>query len=103
MVVRTEASKAQIGTRKLEAFPESVPFVAEVWSPSTGSYDIETKIPEYRARGDAVVWRIHPYDQIVTAWERQQDGSYTETTYRSGTIVIPSLPGVSVALDEIFD
>ncbi len=36
----------------LEAYPDPLPLVVEVWSPSTGGYDVNTKLPEYRRRGD---------------------------------------------------
>ncbi|MGE3073160.1 MAG: Uma2 family endonuclease [Dehalococcoidia bacterium] len=103
MVVATSSSLSQKSSRTLEAFDEPVPFVAEVWSPSTGAYDIDAKLPEYRTRGDAVIWRIHPYDKTVQAWERQADGSYIERLHRSGSVPIPSLPGVAIVLNEIFE
>lgn len=67
---------AQVGamiarqTPELEICAEPVPFVAEVWSPSTGGYDVDEKFPEYRWRGDAEVWRVHPYDLTITIWLR---------------------------------
>ncbi|MBA4181238.1 MAG: hypothetical protein C0506_11670, partial [Anaerolinea sp.] len=78
-------------------------FVAEVWSRSTGEYDVESKFPEYRARGDLEIWRIHPYEHTVTAWRRQPDASYSETFYADGTAEIASLPGVRIPLAELFD
>ncbi len=39
----------------LEVYDASLPFVAEVWSPSTGAYDIDAKLPEYQRRGDAEI------------------------------------------------
>jgi Uma2 family endonuclease len=103
MVVPTVESRAQRGNMRLETFSEAVPFVAEVWSKSTGSYDVDTKIPDYLARGDLVVWRLHPYERSLTAWERQADGTYREAGYSGGTVTIPSLPGVSIDLSELFD
>lgn len=103
MVVPADSSLAQRGTRRLESFGDPVPFVAEVWSPSTGAYDIDTKLPEYMGRGDAVIWRVHPYEQTVQAWERQPDGTYSEHIHRSGAIRIPSLPNVTIELAAIFE
>ena len=77
--------------------------VVEVWSPSTGTFDVDTKLPEYQRRGDLEIWRIHPYDRILTAWRRQADGSYTESIYREGTIQPVALPGVVIDLDTLFD
>ncbi len=87
---------------ELEEYAEPLPFVAEVWSPSTGDFDVETKFPEYRQRGDAVIWRVHPYERTVIAWERRPDGSYDERLHPTGRVTIPSLPGVSIDLDALF-
>jgi Uma2 family endonuclease len=87
----------------LEAYPVPLPLIVEVWSPSTGAYDVDTKLPEYQRRGDLEIWRIHPYDRILTAWRRQPDGSYGETIYHEGTIRPVALPGVTIDLDTLFD
>src|SRR5215207_7192218 len=83
----------------LEVFDEPVPFLAEVWSPSTGQYDIESKLPEYRSRGDLEIWRIHPFDRTVNAWRRQIDGSYVELNFDSGLVQLAALPEVWIDLD----
>ena len=92
----------QHGTRKLETYDQPVPFVAETWSKSTGDYDSNTKIPEYRSRGDLEIWRVHPYEKLVTAWRRQPDGSYTESVHTEGVVAIESLSGVSIDLATLF-
>jgi Uma2 family endonuclease len=75
-----------------------------VWSPSTGAYDIAGKLPEYRRRGDAEIWYVHPYERTLTAWRRQEDGSYTETVYHEDEVVeVASLPGVRITLAELFE
>lgn len=87
---------------RLETYTVPLPLVVEVWSPSTGEYDVAAKLPEYQARGDLEIWYLHPYEKSLTAWRRQPDGSYTETTYRSGVVVVASLPDVSVELASLF-
>src|SRR5947209_8819162 len=64
---------------RLEYYEEPLPLVVEVWSRSTAVYDVNTKIPEYRRRGDLEIWRIQPYERTLTTWRRQPDGSYTES------------------------
>jgi Uma2 family endonuclease len=86
----------------LSIFSGPLPLVVEVWSTSTGDYDVDTKIPEYQRRGDLEIWRIHPYEQTLTAWIRQLDGTYSEAVYRSGTIHLSALPEVVIDLDELF-
>ncbi len=86
-----------------EVYDEPMPLVVEVWSPSTGDYDVEAKLREYQLRGDAEIWRIHPYDRSLTAWRRQPDGSYTETLQRCGTAQPAVLPRVTIELDRLFD
>jgi Uma2 family endonuclease len=87
---------------RLEVYDEPLPLVVEVWSPSTGGYDIDTKIPMYRRRGDQEIWRIHPFEQTLITWRRQPDGSYTETFHTGGTIEPVALPGVVINIDQLF-
>jgi Uma2 family endonuclease len=76
--------------------------VVEVWSPSTGGYDIDAKIPEYRRRGDLEIWRLHPFEKTLAAWRRQPDGSYTELILQGGTVQAVALPNVTIDLDALF-
>jgi len=87
----------------LDAYPEPLPLVVEIWSPSTGRYDIKEKLPDYLARGDLEIWYIHPYERTITVWRRLPDGSYSESLYREGTVVPSSLPGVSIDFEALFD
>jgi Uma2 family endonuclease len=89
--------------RAFNAFAEPLPLIAEVWSPSTGDYDVATKLQGYRERGDAEIWFIHPYERTLTAWRRQADGSYAEETYRGGVVPVASLPGVVIDFDALLD
>ncbi|MCC7366127.1 MAG: Uma2 family endonuclease [Dehalococcoidia bacterium] len=89
--------------KALDAYADLLPLVVEVWSPSTGDYDVATKLPGYRERGDAEVWLVHPYDRTVTAWRRQPDGSYAESRYAyPAAVPVESLPGVRVELRQLF-
>jgi Uma2 family endonuclease len=85
----------------LDAYAEPVPLVVEIWSPSTGAYDIGEKLAAYQERGDREIWFIHPYARTLTAWRRQPDGRYVESVYRDGAVRPASLPGVVIDLDEI--
>jgi Uma2 family endonuclease len=91
------------GRRVLEKYADALPFVAEVWSPSTGDYDVAEKLAEYRRRGDREVWLVHPFERTVTAWRRQTDGAYRESVYTTGRIPVESLPGIAVEFDDLFD
>jgi Uma2 family endonuclease len=64
--------------RAFNAYADPLPLVVEVWSPSTGDYDVKTKLNLYQQRGDVEIWFIHPYDRTLTTWRRQRDGSYLE-------------------------
>jgi Uma2 family endonuclease len=81
--------------------PESLPFIAEVWSPSTGREDLREKLPAYRQRGDAEIWLIHPRERSVRIWRRQPDGNYAESRLRGGTVQLAALPGVTIDVDEL--
>jgi Uma2 family endonuclease len=87
----------------LDAYPEPLPLVVEIWSPSTGRYDINEKLPDYQQRGDLEIWYVHPYERTLTAWRRQSQGIYTNTVYRDGIVRPESLPGVAIDLDALFE
>lgn len=87
----------------LEAYSAPLPLVVEIWSPSTGDYDVDTKIPEYQARGDLEIWRLHPYDRSLAAWRRQLDGAYREEHFNGGIVQPIALPHVRVDLDALFE
>ncbi|MGH2615153.1 MAG: Uma2 family endonuclease [Thermomicrobiales bacterium] len=89
--------------RAFNAFSEPLPFVAEVWSYSTGDYDMAAKLPVYLKRGDLEIWYIHPYERTLTTWRRQPDGSYGEDFYTGGIVPVASLPGVAIDLDALLD
>lgn len=87
----------------LETYKSPLPLVVEIWSPSTGLYDIDEKIPEYLKRGDLEVWRLHPYERTLTAWRRREDGGYDESIQRGGVVHPVGLPNVTIDLDELFN
>jgi Uma2 family endonuclease len=86
----------------LDAYADPLPLVVEIWSPSTGRYDINEKLSDYQQRGDLEIWYVHPYERTLTAWRRQSQGIYTETVYRGGIVHPESLPGVVIDLDALF-
>ena len=103
MIVPIAYGAQFVDSTRLAIFSDPLPLVVEVWSPSTGSYDIETKIPVYRQRGDADIWNIHPFDQTLGRSVRQPDGSYVESVHRGGVVTLAALPWVEVDLDRLFD
>lgn len=86
----------------LEVYESPGPLVVEVWSPSTGGYEIDTKLPEYQARGDHEIWRLHPFDRTVIAWRRRPDAGYDRSVHPSGIVRPIALPGVAIDLDALF-
>ncbi len=86
----------------LEVYSDPMPLVVEVWSPSTGTYDVDTKIPAYQERGDFEIWRLHPFEGTLIAWRRRPDGGYDRTIHRSGTVQPAALPNVTIDLDALF-
>ena len=74
--------------------------VVEIWSPSTGRYDINEKLPDYQQRGDLEIWYVHPMSARLTAWRRRPDGTYSESVYRGGIVRPESLPGVAIDLER---
>lgn len=87
----------------LEVYDQPLPFVAEVWSRSTGAYDLTEKLAVYQQRGDEEIWYLHPIERTLTAKRKQPDGSYSETHYTGGLVPVFSLPGVTIDLDALLD
>ena len=87
--------------RSLDAYSDPLPLVVEIWSPSTGNYDICVKLEDYLRRGDREIWRIHPYERTLTTWVRKPDGSYAEKVYRGGAVASTALPGVIIDIDAL--
>lgn len=102
-VVLAEVVRPHRGERGLEFYNVPLPLVVEFWSPSTGEYDVNEKLPEYQRRGDAEIWLIHPYEKTLTAWRRQPNGTYSETLHVTGVIEPVALPNVRIDLDTFFD
>lgn len=94
--------------RAFEVHDAAVPFVVEVWSPSTGSYDRDTKLSEYRLRGDAEIWLLNPYRRSIAAWRRVRpdapdpEAQYDEQVLIGGRIDLFALPGVVIDIDRLF-
>lgn len=86
-----------------EVYDKPALLVVEVWSRSTGRYDVNTKIPDYRRRGDAEIWRLQPYERTLTIWRRQPNGDYAETAHTGGVIDLAALPGVRIDLDSLWE
>jgi len=97
-LIRSDSTDAS----PLDVLSQPMPFVAEVWSPSTGDYDVDRKLPEYRTRGDREIWRLHPSDRTLDAWRRREAGGYKESFHTSGLVHLAGLPGVIIDLDRLF-
>jgi Uma2 family endonuclease len=103
MVVPTTYGEEIRDLPVLAIFSDPLPLVVEVWSPATGNYDADAKLPTYQQRGDLEIWRIHPYERTLPTWQRQADGSYVRTVHGGGIVTPVALPGVTIDLDRLFD
>jgi Uma2 family endonuclease len=103
MVVPVELVTPLLDRRGLEVYDQPLPLVAEVWSPTTGDYDIQEKLAIYQKRGDREIWYFHPYERTLNVWRRQPDGSYAQTMYREGIVRPTALPDVGIDLEVLFD
>lgn len=95
------ALRARPGT--LDAYDRPLPLVVEVWSPSTGGYDIDEKLAASQRRGHEEIWYLHPYERTLIAWRQQADGSYGRAIYREGFVRPATLAGVEIDLAVVFD
>lgn len=87
---------------RFEIFDAPLPLVVEIWSPSTGGYDVAAKVPEYMARGDREIWLLHPQELTLRVWRRRGDGTYDESVHRGGRLELLAVPGVVIDLDALF-
>jgi Uma2 family endonuclease len=87
---------------QFEVYDEPAPFVSEFWSPKTGTYDVDTKLPAYQLRGDAEIWRAHPFRHTLRIWRRQPGGDYEVSDYEGGSVRLHALPWVTIDVDALF-
>jgi Uma2 family endonuclease len=102
-VVPTAYVTPLLDQRVLEVYDQPLPLVVEIWSPTTGDYDIEEKLAVYQQRGDLEIWYFHPYERTLMAWPRQPNGTYRDVLYREGIVRPIALPGVEIDLGVLFD
>lgn len=97
------ASRFRGGRDVLESYSDPSPFVAEVWSPTTGEYDVTGKLATYHSRGDEEIWLLHPFDHSLDAWRRSPEGAYSATRHTGGRLRLAALPDVEIDLDALFE
>lgn len=90
---------AKLSERGVRGAPD---FIIEIISPSTASHDQATKRRVYERAGVREYWLVHPTDRIVTIY-RLENGEYgkPEIQELAGTTEVATLPGVTIAWDEI--
>ena len=102
VVPRAARPSLRDASQRFEIFDEALALIVEIWSPSTGGYDVVEKLPEYMRRGDREIWFVHPVELTLTVWRRRDDGIYEESVHRGGRLELAGVPGVVVDLDALF-
>jgi Uma2 family endonuclease len=87
---------------QLEVYDRTIPLVVKVWSPVVGGYDVEENLRRYQQRGDWEIWRVHPCDKTLTAWQRE-GGAHSAALHQRGAGQPASLPGVGIELQRLFE
>jgi Uma2 family endonuclease len=87
----------------LETYSDPALLVIEVWSLSTGEYDIDRKLRTYMERGDLEIWRVDTVDRSVSIWERLEGGNYARAVVTNGVLTPAALPGVRIDAASMFD
>jgi Uma2 family endonuclease len=87
----------------LEVYDQPLPLVVEVWSRSTGDYDVTEKLSVYKQRGDREIWLVHPYEGTLTSWRRQPNGGYDEQIFAEGVARPLEFPDAVIDLSQLFD
>ena len=102
VVPRAAPSSLRKASQRFEIFDEPLALVIEIWSPSTGGYDVAEKLPEYMHWGDHEIWFVHPVELTLTVWRRRDDGTYAESVHGGGRLELSAVPRVVVDLDALF-
>jgi Uma2 family endonuclease len=102
VIPRSAVGEMGANVPALDTYAEPARVVVEVWSPSTGEYDIDQKIPQYAVHGDREIWRVHPRERSIEVWVRAEGGSYSHQIQQGGTLSLRWLPGIRVDSDPIF-
>ena len=76
--------------------------VVEILSPSTAERDRELKLTLYARYGVREYWIVDPEDSSVEVLTLEEAGVGSVQRYTSGRVESPLLPGLEVALDEVF-
>ena len=76
--------------------------VVEILSPSTAERDRELKLTLYARYGVREYWIVDPEDSSVEVMVLEEAGVGSVQRYTSGRMESPLLPGLEVALDEVF-
>jgi Uma2 family endonuclease len=77
-------------------------WVAEVFSPGTGSYDQKVKLPAYERAGVREVWLVHPIKRTLQIY-RLRSGSYGRATLHElkGKTPLTVIPDVTIDWEQL--
>jgi Uma2 family endonuclease len=76
--------------------------VVEILSPSTADRDRELKLTLYARYGVREYWIVDPEDSSVEVMALEEAGVESARRYTTGRVESPVLPGLGIALAEIF-
>ena len=76
--------------------------VVEILSPSTAERDRELKLTLYARYGVREYWIVDPEDSSAEVLTLEEAGVRSVQRYTSGRMESPLLPGLRIALDEVF-
>lgn len=89
----------KIDARGMRGAPD---WLAEILSPSTGSYDRGIKLRAYERAGVREVWIVDPISRTLTIYQLEA-GRYGRAIHRElkGSTPIVAVPGVTIDWDEV--
>jgi len=77
-------------------------FIIEILSPSNTAIEMQLKMELYRQAGVKEYWIVDPENNTLTVYLLQGDIIYTRNYKSTDTVTVNTLPGLSIALEEIF-
>ena len=98
VVLREHANR--IGTQVIEGVPD---LIVEILSPGTARRDLGPKRDKYREAGVPEYWIVDPASATIDV-QVLRDGAYVREALfrREETLRSPLLPGLEIALGEVF-
>ena len=91
--------KTKLGPEGCRGAPD---LVVEILSPSNTAIEMQQKLELYREAGVKEYWVVDPENNSLIVYYLQGDITYAKTYKSADTVAVKTLPGLNIALEQIF-